>query len=149
MNSAQRYCIFFCFFVTALFPTGAAGQPASPPKPFDGRWTVSLVCEDVRDKGVLVKGYTFNFFAAITEGKLSATYGTRGRPSSLALTGDVQQDGTADIVAKGFTADPDFSVGHVQSGTPYTYRMRGTFTTNSGIATRIELRPCKATFSKQ
>jgi len=115
---------------------------------FDGHWAVSLVCEDVRDKGKFVKGYVFNFFSDIKDGRLTGQYGQIGLPSSLTMVGVIQADGTAMINANGLTGNPDATVGNLQPNTRYSYRMRGTFDSVSGKATRIELRPCEATFLK-
>ena len=114
----------------------------------DGRWAITLVCEDVRDKGSLIKGYTHRFFVDVEAGRLTGQRGQIGRPDSLTLDGFIQADGTAEVTANGLTGNPQYSVGHVQASAPYAYRLRGTFTKRSGKATRIELRPCEATFFK-
>ena len=131
----------------AIAPSYATAQSMSTA--FDGRWAVSLTCEDVQDKRALVKGYTFNFFADIRDGKLMAQYGQSGLPSSLTMAGVVQRDGNVEITVNGRTGNPEYTVGRVQPSTPYSYRMRGKLTDTSGKATRIELRPCEATFFRQ
>jgi hypothetical protein len=113
---------------------------------YDGRWAISLVCEDVTIKESLVKGYTFNFFVDIKAGQLTGQKGAIGTPASLTMLGTVQGDGSLEINASGLTGRPDTSVGHVQPGLPYSYRMRGALTATGGKATRIDLRPCEATF---
>lgn len=115
---------------------------------FDGRWAVSLVCDDVRDNGRIAKGYTYNFFSEVKEGQLKAQVGEVGLPSSLSLVGVIRADGIAEINANGLTGNPDTTLGRVSPSTPYSYRMRGTFTQVSGKARRVELRPCEATFFK-
>jgi hypothetical protein len=132
-----------------------ADQPAPSATPvstsstaFDGRWAVTLVCEDVRDKGSLIKGYTNRFVVDVQQGRLTGQRGQVGRPDSLTLDGFIQADGTAELKANGLTGNPEYSVGHVQASAPFAYRLRGTFTNRSGKATRIELRPCEATFFK-
>ncbi|WP_186406465.1 hypothetical protein [Candidatus Accumulibacter aalborgensis] len=60
----------------------------------------------------------------------------------------IRADGIAEINANGLTGNPDTTLGRVSPSTPYSYRMRGTFTQVSGKAPRIELRPCEATFFK-
>lgn len=143
--------VLACCCAAALAPAAAQAQAPSavPSAAFDGRWAVSLVCEDVHDNGQLVKGYTYNFLSEIKEGRLTGQQGQPGLPSSLTLAGVVQADGTVEINANGRTGKPDRTVGRVQPSTPYSYRMRGTFTPVSGKATRVELRPCEATFFKQ
>jgi hypothetical protein len=115
---------------------------------YDGRWAIMLVCDDVRDKGSLVKGYTNRFFVDVQEGRLRGQRGQVGRADSYTLDGFIQADGATEITVKGFTGNPEYSVGHVQPSAPFTYHMRGAFTKTSGKATRIELRPCEATFFK-
>jgi hypothetical protein len=116
---------------------------------FDGRWAVTLVCEDAADSGKVAKGYTLNFFSDVKEGRLTGQGGQIGQPGYLSLVGIIKADGSAEIKANGLTGNPKLAVGQVSSGTPYIYHMRGTFTPTSGKATRIELRPCEATFTKK
>ena len=135
----------------------AATPPAAPPhagfaagssSAFDGRWAVTLVCEDVGEGGKVAKGYTYNFFSDVKEGRLTAQKGETGTPGSLTWVGVIKADGSAEINSSGLTANPDYAVGHARPSSPYSYRMRGTFTPTSGKATRIELSPCEATFFK-
>ncbi len=126
----------------------AQSPPVSPSTAFDGRWAVSLVCDDVRDNGTFAKGYAFDFFVDIRAGRLTGQYGQPGLPASLTLTGTVAEDGTAEISAQGRTGRSEYTVGHVQTSTPYGYHMRGSFTGTAGSATRTELRPCRAAFSR-
>lgn len=140
------------FHFRATVEPGQAG-PSTAPSPnsstaFDGRWAVLLVCEDVKDKGGLIKGYTNRFFVDVREGRLKGQRGKVGQSDSLTLDGVIQPDGTAEINANGLTGNPDYSVGRVQSSRPFAYHLRGTFSQRSGKATRIELRPCEATFFK-
>lgn len=115
---------------------------------FDGRWAVTLICEDV-EGGKVAKGYTYNFFSDVKEGRLTAQKGEPGTAGFLALVGTIKADGAVEINANGLIGNPEHAVGKAsRSGTPYSYRMRGTFTPTSGKANRIELRPCEATFFK-
>jgi hypothetical protein len=126
-------------------PSSAVTAPSTA---FDGRWTVSLVCDDVQDKGRITKGYMKTFFMEVVEGRLNGQEGQVGVPGNLTLVGIIHADGTAEITAGGLTGYPDRTVGNRQSGTPYSYPMRGTFTQRNGQATRIGVRPCVAQFSK-
>lgn len=125
-----------------------APMPTMPTTAFDGHWAVSLICEDFRDKQKLAKGYTYNFFIDVKNGQLTGQHGQIGMPASLTMLGDILSDGSVEIIANGLTGNPDMAVGHSKPGTPYSYRMRGAFTQSSGKATRVELRPCEATFFK-
>jgi len=115
---------------------------------FDGRWAVTLVCEDAADSGKVAKGYTLNFFSDVKEGRLTGQDGKIGQPGYLSLVGIIKADGSAEIKVNGLIGNPKLAVGKAISGTPYSYHMRGIFTPTSGKATRIELRPCEATFTK-
>lgn len=133
---------------------GSPSLPSAPPSPtpsttYDGRWAILLVCDDVREKGALVKGYTNRFFVDVRDGRLTGQRGQVGLPDSLTLDGFIQTDGTAEINANGLTGSPEYSVGRVRSSVPFSYHLRGAFTKRSGRATRIELRPCEATFFKK
>ena len=117
---------------------------------FDGRWAVTLICEDVADSGKGAKGYTLNFFSDVKEGRLTGQNGQVGQPGYLSLVGVIKADGSAEINAKGLTGtNTKYTVGQIGPGLPVSYHMRGTFTPTSGKATRIELRPCEATFTKK
>jgi len=126
--------------------TPATVSSAGSSTAFDGRWAVTLICEDVDEGGKTAKGYTYKFFSDVREGRLTAQRGQPGTPGSLTWIGVIKVDGSAEINAHGLTASPDYNVGHVRPGSAYFYRMRGTFTPMSGKATRIEARPCEATF---
>lgn len=114
---------------------------------FDGHWSVSVVCEDVQKFGRLGKGYTYNFFGDIKDGAFRAQAGQPGQPAFLTMVGTVEANGSAEFHVTGLTASPEMAFGR-QPGTPYSYSMRGKFTPALGKATRVELRPCEATFIK-
>lgn len=115
---------------------------------FDGRWSTTLFCEDFRDQGKLAKGYTYNFFVDVKDGQIRGQLGEIGAPASLTMNGVIATDGSVEITANGLTKNPDMTLNRAQPGTPYSFRMRGNFSKLNGKATRIELRPCEATFFK-
>lgn len=129
-------------------PAAQTPLPAGDSR-FDGQWAVTVTCDDTRDKGALIQGYTLTFPGEVTNGTLIAQHGKIGESSSLRLSGVIKPDGTTEISASGLTGKPEFSMGRIQPSTPYAYRMRGAFTESSGTATRIELRPCRATFIRK
>ena len=142
--------VVFGAAISLLWLAPARSQPGpAAPSAFDGKWFVTLICENVKDKDRVTKGYTFRFPAEIRDGKLSAQHGVENKASSLKLAGTVAPDGSSEITATGYTGNPDYTVGSVNTGTPYSYRMSGSFTATSGTAKRIDLRPCEATFTKQ
>jgi len=127
--------------------SGAFG--AGPPGgPFDGEWSVALVCPDTQDKSGLVKGYEYTFRVTIADGKLHGQYGSQGAPASVMYSGEVAGDGTLELRAVGNTGRSDRSVGRVARGTEYAYTMSGKLNQAHGQAVRRELRPCTATFDR-
>jgi hypothetical protein len=84
----------------------------------------------------------------VKDGRLKGQLGQVGQPSSLTMVGTIQADGKADISANGLTGNPDTTLGQLSRGSPYSYKMSGTFTQASGKAVRLNLRPCEATFIK-
>ncbi len=115
---------------------------------FDGQWAATLVCANTQFKGRPVKGYVYDFFVDVKDGKISGRYGQSGEPSSLSMIGAIQQDGVVTINASGITSKNQKST-MGPTNTPYSYRMVGQFSRTSGKAKRIESRPCEATFSKR
>jgi hypothetical protein len=132
--------------LAAMVSIASAQTPAS--SRFDGKWGVTLSCDDTRDKsGALIQGYTYVFDAEIRDGILSAQYGKVGMSSSLTLTGKIHPDGRAEISASGLTGKPEYAIGRIAPSTPYAYRMKGEFGDTTGKVTRIEARPCHAEFA--
>jgi hypothetical protein len=117
-------------------------------KDFDGRWAITFICEDVPDGNKIAKGYTLNFFTDVQDGKLTGQDGKIGQPGYLSLVGVIMADGSAEIDANGLIGNPQSALGRVNPGSPYSYHLRGTFTPTSGKATRIGVRPCEATFTR-
>lgn len=126
----------------------AADAAAAAGHPFDGQWSVVLVCDDTHDRTGLVKGYEFTFVVTIADGKLQGQYGAKGRPSSVVYTGEVADDGTLEVRAAGNTGHADRTVGKLARGSEYGYTMAGKLDGSRGQAVRRELRPCTATFGR-
>ena len=117
--------------------------------PFDGRWSVDLVCTDTQDRRGLVKGYEYKFDLTIVDGRVQGQYGSKGAPASVVYSGSVADDGTLEIKAVGNTGRSDYSVGKVAQGTDYGYTLAGSLEGDRGQARRRELRPCTAAFAKE
>lgn len=144
MTSHLRPTIVVSLLATVLLAHGALAAPSA----FDGRWSVMLVCPDTTDKSGLVKGYEYTFPVSIREGAVLGEYGAPGHPASVFYAGQVGDDGTLEIKATGNTGRAEYSFGKVAQGTRYGYTMHGKLEGSSGQATRRELRPCTATFSR-
>jgi hypothetical protein len=123
----------------------ASPAPAATASSYDGTWFVVLTCPVAPD-GAL--GYTYRFEATIARGYLHGEHGTREKASWLSLDGPIAADGSATLAANGFTGRPDYSVGRVNSRTPYGYHVSAHFDAKRGTGTRLELRPCTLQFQK-
>src|SRR5450631_1533073 len=90
--------------VVSLWTAASLCQSAAAAgRPFDGRWSVVLVCPDTTDKSGLVKGYEYTFAVSIREGAVQGEYGAPGHPASVVYTGQVSDEGTLEITAAGNT----------------------------------------------
>jgi hypothetical protein len=125
--------------------SAATPAPAATASSYDGKWYVVIAC-GVAPDGAL--GYTYRFEATVAAGYLHGEHGTRERASWLSLDGPIAADGTALLAANGFTGRPDYSVGRVDSRTPYAYHVKAHFDAKRGTGTRLELRPCTVQFEK-
>ena len=144
MTSRLKSSIVVSLWSTVLLAQGAVAAA----NPFDGRWSVVLVCPDTTDKSGLVKGYEYTFAVSIREGAVQGEYGAPGHPASLVYSGRVSDDGALEITATGNTGRSEYSVGKLAQGTRYGYTMQGKLMGSSGQATRREVRPCTATFAR-
>ena len=134
-----------CFAGVALLASATVWAAESP---FDGRWSVALVCPDTTDKTGPVKGYEYDFPMTVEAGSIQGEYRTPGHPASVVYTGTVSDDGTLEIAATGNTGRSEYAVGKVAQGTAYRYTLQGKLAGRSGQATRRETRACTATFTK-
>ena len=142
--------MFVALFACAAIGGTARAQERTPSRAFDGRWFVSLVCDDTQDrKGQPVKGYPFDFWAVIDHGSLQGQYGEAGKPSSVVFTGTVQADGAIEIRATGNSGHAEYTIGSLPQGTVYGYTMTGRLGETGGTVVRREVRPCKATIAKK
>ena len=129
--------------VLALLLLAAPARAASP---FDGSWDVSVVCPPEK-KGAL--GYNYEFVATVRDGALHGQRGIKGAPSSLTLTGNIGPDGTASLLADGFTGDPEYALGQVKKATPYSYPVAARFEGRRGSGNRVGGRICSYSFSRR
>jgi hypothetical protein len=149
MRKSALVCVAILAAGAADAQLPQAQVPMAVSTRFDGTWDVTLACADYMGAGVGAKGYTFQFMAQVNGGQLDAQYGKQGSPGSLHYSGRILDDGSADIEATGVSANPEYSVGRVASGTPYAYRFRAKFDGSRGSGTHVDRRPCEATFIKQ
>jgi hypothetical protein len=125
-------------------PSDAPAPAAAKTKDFDGKWDVQVKCTDA--SGAL--GYGRYLTGSVTNGTLHAEEPNPARPP-LAIDGDIGPDGKATLVAHGLTSNPNYTVGHVNQGTPYSYSVDAKFEKTRGTGKRMELRPYELTFAKK
>lgn len=123
----------------------AALPAAAHAATFDGGWNVIILCPNTAD-GVV--GYTLQFTAEVKGGVLHGQQGTAGKPSSLALDGTIEADGTAKLSVKGRTGATIFTTNNAQEGTPYSYDVTARFNGSRGTGSRVGGRVCNFSFQK-
>jgi len=141
--------------LATLAACAAMAQAARPAKPepvplsaYNGPWAIKLVCDDFQpDRGPAVRGYAWEFNGTIKDGALLAQYGVAGAPGSARFVGQIGADGRMNVQATGVTGEPE-SAG-ANAGGPFSYTLRGRFGAAQATLLRMELRPCRATFSKR
>lgn len=130
----------------AAVPSVPSIQHDSSAVGFDGLWQVQIQCGSQRDGA---QSYQMSLVAEVRDGYLRGESGEPGQPGWLLLTGPIRPDGRAQLNARGLTADPKFSVGKVQPGTPYNYPIMAEFEGSRGTGSRRKLRPCNIDFKRQ
>jgi hypothetical protein len=132
--------------LAVMFGAVAGSASAQSTPSFDGNWAVTMVCPPTAEG---VRGYSWNFWAQVANGRLRGVYGTEGRPPWLRLEGPITPDGTATLIAQGQSGDPDYAVAHVRAGYRLHYRVEARFSGSRGTGQRLDNRPCDLTFVRQ
>lgn len=113
---------------------------------YDGKWMTTVSCEASR--GAL--GFSYRFLGEVKDGNYEGMHGVKGQPSSLHVTGRVEDDGTAKLYADGYTGSKEFVPGtDTPRGTNFGYHINATFDQRHGTGTRVEGRPCTYEFERQ
>lgn len=129
----------------ALLATGAGSAAAQAT--FDGTWQATVVCSDHQSaSGIVAKGYTLVLDVTVRQGWLDGQLGKPGSANSLRLSGAIQPDGQANLVAEGFTGNPQYSIDRVPASSRYSYTLKTLFEARRGSGQRVEGRPCEAVF---
>ena len=67
----------------------------------------------------------------------------------MELAGQISADGTATLMAHGFTGSQrQYNFGSVDAKLPFSYHVSAKFAGGQGQGTRLETRPCKLHFLK-
>ena len=125
-------------------PPSAPRGPASSDR-FDGVWSVAQACSTISD----ARGYHFSYLARVVHGALSALRGQPGMPGSLQLDGPIDADGAAQLILRGITNEPVYTIGNMPRGTPYGYAVNAHFGATTGQGKRTSKRPCTFEFTRQ
>ena len=129
--------------IATLLTTAAHAQGTNA---FDGNWVVITVCEKAFDGAA---AYKLRFLATVKNGVFHGENGVQGDAGYLTLDGTIAPDGNAMLRGQGLTADPLYNVGHAAPMMPFIYHVKSQFTASQGTGTRVELRPCENTYTKQ
>lgn len=127
---------------------GLAIMPMAPAfaSSFDGKWSVTQDCEGAPGGA---RPFKWSYDATVKDGNFLGQFGTRGQPSSLTLSGRVQADGTAALVASGLNGKSDYTVGFGQPGERFSYPVAARFDGKRGTGKRTQGRVCTFSFAKQ
>lgn len=129
-------------FAMLLIGLGAAADDGAR---FDGSWDTTLSCKNT--DGAL--GYSFEFTSTVKSGMLRGEKGEEGKPGWLLIGGNIQEDGTAKLYAKGLVGAKEYAVGRRPAGSGYGYHIEAKFSEKEGSGKRVEGRPCEVEFKKQ
>lgn len=130
--------------IAFLAATALPQAPASA-APFDGTWSVTQECEPAPGGA---RGFKWLYDATVKDGRLVGQYGTKDQPSSLTLTGRIQADGTAALMASGLTGKSDYTAGFAQPGEKFSYPVSARFDGTRGTGIRTKGRTCRFSFVK-
>ena len=130
-------------FVMAASSAVAMATPASP---FDGSWTVTLTCPASTDGRAL--GYSYEFPVRVKDNILEGEHGTQGEPGWLKLSGPIQPDGSAALLAEGLTNLPNYALYSLKRGTPYKHAVTAKFDPHHGSGSWITIRTCTFDFAR-
>jgi hypothetical protein len=119
--------------------------PTNKSPAFNGTWMTTMSCPP---SGPAL-GFTYQFLATVKDGDYHGEKGAQGERGWFSLTGKVDPDGFAGMLASGVVAASAFAAGNAPAGNAYNYHIAAQFTAASGTGKRIEGRVCNVTFTKQ
>jgi hypothetical protein len=143
----MKILLSLAFTVVILFFPSIRADAAER-EPFDGAWSVTIVCHEHTDEGKTAESYTFHYAVQVRNGALHGERLSPGQPGWMTLDGTIHPDGSAELHARGLTNRPINTLRHVRQGTPYSYDATGQFHGSRGICTRIGGRACELTFTR-
>ena len=125
----------------------ASSLPQTPARaaPFDGTWSVTQECEPAPGGA---RGFKWLYDAKVKDGVLVGQYGTKGQPSSMTLTGQIQADGAGMLMAAGLNGKSEYTAGFGQPGSKFSYPVTARFEGTRGTGVRTKGRTCRFSFVK-
>lgn len=129
----------------ALLAAATISPATAQTTAFDGTWSVTQDCEPAPGGA---RGFKWAYDATVKGGQFLGQYGTKDKPSSLTLAGQIKADGTAALRATGLNGKSDFTVGFGQPGEKFSYPVEARFEAKRGTGIRTLGRTCHFTFVK-
>jgi Caspase domain len=130
--------------MVAYASSAFAGQVTT--NDLSGRWTLTLKCSKAPD-GALP--YTHVFDVNVKEGMLDGDYVVPGKNNGhFHLNGPIRSDGSAYLHMSGETGQSEYNLKRVSPGSPINFDLDVKFTASQGKGSRVQDRPCDATFSR-
>lgn len=124
----------------------ALSQTALAAGPFDGTWSVTQDCLPAADGA---RGYQFLFDATVEDGQLTGQYSNRSTSASETLSGRIEPDGSAKLIARGTNGKAEHTTGFQQPGSPFSFSVTARFEGNRGTGARTAGRTCNFTFVRK
>jgi hypothetical protein len=154
INTKAAYEDHLARFPTCSFASLARTRIASLAMPdsakdrrrFDGIWTGMLVCEPTPSG---LPGWRYGLTGRVTDGVFHAEVGRVGKPGSQTFDGTIELDGTADILQKGWSGDPQRDPFHRPTGTEFNNKYLTKFDSSHGSGTRSDRASCNVNFTKR
>jgi hypothetical protein len=141
----QRTLIAVALAVALSVTASSSAQADDVVRKFDGTWDTVLTCPN--SNGAL--GFVFHFDSIVKDGKLHGEKGDKGQPGFFQLDGMIPEDGAANLYGEGLVGAAPFAVGQRPQGTQYGFHVATKFAEKVGTGSRVEGRPCSATFTKK
>jgi hypothetical protein len=131
--------------LVAYASSAFAGQVTT--NDLSGRWTLTLKCSKAPD-GALP--YTHIFDVNVKDGMLDGDYVVPGKNNGhFHLNGPIRSDGSAYLHMSGETGQSGYNLKRVSPGHPINFDLDVKFTASQGKGSRVQDRPCDATFSRR
>lgn len=111
---------------------------------FDGVWSVLQVCDSTQEGD---RGYMWRYDASVKHGHLVGQYRSKGQRPSLTLEGQIKPDGSASLIAEGFSASSDYNIELAQPQSRISFHVVAKFEATVGTG-RVGVRGCKFRFNK-